>query len=157
MTQTNALGRLTAMGFAPCGEWTAQDDKLVLKLTACANARNVLYAFVIEDAVMYIGKTVTTLKTRMQGYRLPSSTQSTNIRNNRTLRQVIESGKLVTIYVLPDNGLLHYGGFHVNLAAGLEDSLVRDMRPPWNGGKKETGEPPLTTPPSNNSLQVSAG
>jgi hypothetical protein len=106
---------------------------------------------------MYIGKTVTTLKTRMQGYRLPSSTQSTNIRNNQTLRQVIESGKLVMIYVLPDNGLLHYGGFHVNLAAGLEDSLVRDMRPPRNGGKKETGGPPLTTPPSNNSLQVSAG
>jgi hypothetical protein len=49
----------------------------------------------------------------------------------------------VAIYVLPDNGLLYYGGFHVNLAAGLEDSLVRELQPPWNGGKKDSGEPPL--------------
>jgi hypothetical protein len=38
----------------------------------------------------------------------------------------------VEIYALPDNGLLRYGGFHVNLAAGLEDSIVRDLNPPWN-------------------------
>lgn len=36
------------------------------------------------------------------------------------------------IHVLPDNGLLYYGGFHVNLAAGLEDSLVATIRPVWN-------------------------
>ncbi|CAN5479686.1 hypothetical protein BH18ACI3_BH18ACI3_15360 [soil metagenome] len=43
MTQTNEVGRLTAMGFAPFGEWAAQDAQLVLKLTACANARRLLY------------------------------------------------------------------------------------------------------------------
>ena len=41
------------------------------------------------------------------------------------------------IFVLPDNGLLHYGLFHVNLAAGLEDSIVRELNPPWNGDQKE--------------------
>jgi hypothetical protein len=25
-----------------------------------------------------------------------------------------------------------YRGFHVNLAAGLEDSIVRDLNLPWN-------------------------
>jgi hypothetical protein len=48
------------------------------------------------------------------------------------------NGKSVEIFALQDNDLLHYGGFDVNLAAGLEDSLVRDLSPPWNGGQKES-------------------
>ncbi len=149
MVQGNTLGRLTAMGFIECGEWTVQDSQLAPKLLKCADARNVLYAFVVGEAVMYIGKTVQSLRNRMQGYRSPGPTQSTNIRNNGNLRKALESGKRTMIYVLPDNGLLHYGGFHVNLAAGLEDDLVRKLCPPWNGGKKETGEPPLPEPAAN--------
>ena len=38
----------------------------------------------------------------------------------------------VEIHALPDNGLLYYRGFHVNLAAGLEDSLVATLKPVWN-------------------------
>jgi len=33
---------------------------------------------------------------------------------------------------LPDNGLLHFGDFHVNLAAGLEDSIIKTLNPLWN-------------------------
>ncbi len=137
--------RLTAMGFIECGEWTAQDGKLAPTLLKCEDARNILYAFVVDDMVMYIGKSVQSFRARMQGYRSPGKSQLTNIRNNGNLRQALESGKRVALYVLPDNGLLHYGGFHVNLAAGLEDALVRELCPPWNGGKKETGESPLPT------------
>ena len=87
---------------------------------------------------MYVGKTNQSLRTRMSGYKSPSATQSTNIKNNCNIRDSIASGRHVEIYVLPDNGLLHYGMFHVNLAAGLEDSVVREMDPPWNGGQKES-------------------
>lgn len=34
--------------------------------------------------------------------------------------------------MLADHGLLRFGGFHLNLAAALEDSLINDLRPPWN-------------------------
>ena len=51
----------------------------------------------------------------------------------------LQARKHVEIYVLPDNGLMHYGGFHLNLAAGLEDSLIRDLEPPWNSAG--TGKP----------------
>jgi len=60
--------------------------------------------------------------------------------------------------VLADHGLLHYGGFHVNLAAGLEDSLIRDLNPPWNGGKKESRNEklePLDLPPSDDGTTAS--
>jgi hypothetical protein len=139
----DSLNKLTAMGFIECGEWVAAQDQLVSNLLKCADAQNILYAFVVDDAVMYIGKTVQSLRARMQGYRTPGQTQLTNVRNNQNLRNALGSGRRVAIYVLPDNGLLYYGGFHVNLAAGLEDSLVRELQPPWNGGKKDSGEPPL--------------
>lgn len=47
------------------------------------------------------------------------------------------AGAVVEILALPDNGLLHYGQFHINLAAGLEDDLIKRIDPEWNGGKVE--------------------
>jgi hypothetical protein len=49
--------------------------------------------------------------------------------------QAITARQAVEVYVLPDSGLLYYGGFHVNLAAGLEDALIDSLDPPWNGAR----------------------
>ena len=45
---------------------------------------------------------------------------------------MIKSGSAVDIYALPDPGDMEYKGFHLNLAAGLEDSLIRELKPSWN-------------------------
>jgi hypothetical protein len=106
-----------------------------------ATAKNVLYAFVVDSELMYVGKTTTPLKERMGYYR--NATKSTNKKNEGQIRQRLQDGKRVEIFVLPDNGLLHYGGFHINLAAGLEDSLIDILDPPWNGRKKESPDQSL--------------
>jgi hypothetical protein len=126
------LGRLESIGYRCCGEWQMSADRVRCTLIANAQAGNVLYAFVCDKTVMYIGKTTQSLKARMYGYANPGPTQSTNIKGNAKIRELLLAGKTVEVYALPDNGLLRYGGFHVNLAAGLEDSIVRDLRPPWN-------------------------
>lgn len=41
-------------------------------------------------------------------------------------------GSVVDLFALPDHGLLHFGTFHINLAAGLEDSIVSSLKPEWN-------------------------
>jgi len=148
---TDKLRQLEAIGFVVAGHWTLAGDALTLELaSAHATARNVLYAFVADRQLMYLGKTVRTLANRMAGYCKPGPSQSTNIKNNNNIRACLQKGNVVEIYVLPDAGLLHYGGFHVNLAAGLEDSLVLTLEPPWNGGRKETSSenfaPPDATP-----------
>ena len=53
---------------------------------------------------------------------------------------------LLKILALPDNGLLHYGKFHLNPAAALEDAIIREIDPEWNGGtaESEVGLPELT-------------
>ncbi len=135
--------RLKAIGFKLAGRWSRGELGIAFELFDCATARNVLYAFVTDGQVMYVGKTVQPLRTRMAGYKNPGPTQSTNIRNKKTIDERLARGQQVEIFVLPDNGLLHYGGFHVNLAAGLEDSVVRELSPPWNGGQKEAANETL--------------
>jgi len=74
----------------------------------------------------------------MRGYEKPGPSQWTNIRGRERILELLSKGEAVEILALPDNGLLRYGGFHVNLAAGLEDSLVRDLQPEWNVAGKKT-------------------
>ena len=78
---------------------------------------------------MYVGKSVQTLSTRMYGYKTPGKTQTTNINNNRRILDLLSKGAAIEILALPDNGLLHYGKFHLNLAAALEDDIIRTIDP----------------------------
>lgn len=137
------MNRLLEIGFQPVGNWKLDGDDIVCELTRLMNNRNVLYAFVVEGAIKYIGKTTQPLKKRMSGYQNPGPTQKTNIKNRINIFEQLKKGYFVDILVLPDNGLLRYGGFHINLAAGLEDSLISQLRPEWNGQRlsKASSEP----------------
>jgi hypothetical protein len=129
---SDPVERLLRMGFRRAADWRVEAGSLECLFQEHATAQNVLYAFISEGAVLYIGKTVRTLKQRMHGYRRPVATQSTNIKGNRLILEALAAGRTVEVYALPDTGLLYYGGFHINLAAGLEDSLVAALQPPWN-------------------------
>lgn len=119
------MNRLLEIGFLQASHWKLNGDRLEFDLSRLATQKNILYAFIADGEVKYIGKTVSPLAVRMSGYRSPGRTQTTNIRNNGNIRDVLARGGAVDIYALPDNRLLHYGQFHVNLAAGLEDDLIR--------------------------------
>ena len=126
------LERLVNIGFRKVGECKLTDGKLLCHLDAEANSRNILYAFVTEQEVLYIGKTIRPLKSRLYGYQNPDGTQITNVRGNKRLIELLAADSAVYIYVLPDHGLMQYGGFHLNLAAALEDSLISQLKPKWN-------------------------
>lgn len=120
------------MGFRKAGEWKLESNRIKFVLMDFSTAENVLYSFISTGEVHYIGKTVQSLKERMTGYQNPGPTQSTNIKANARINEALAKGNSVEIHALPDNGLLYYGGFHVNLAAGLEDNLVAQLKPTWN-------------------------
>jgi len=126
------LQRLLAMGFRQVGEWNLLGSLLTYTLTAEEQSENILYAFESKGEILYIGKTTSSLKTRMYGYQNPGPTQSTNQKNNANLKIVLEAGNAVSILALPDHNLFYYGGFHLSLAAGLEDDLIFQVKPKWN-------------------------
>lgn len=132
------MNRLLAIGFEPAGRWLWEGNgPLRYELSRHAERNNVLYSFICDGQVMYVGKTTKALRQRMGGYRSPSPTQRTNERNHRLIVEKLQQGAAVDILALPDSGLLHYGAFHLNLAAGLEDSIIGVINPPWNGGRTE--------------------
>ena len=113
VASSSKLARIKEIGFVPAGCWRLEAGDLSFKLDPpLAGKRNVLYAFVVDGDVKYIGKTVVTLKQRVTGYKNPASSQTTNVRNNEQLRNAfLTHVTQVEIFALPDNGLLHYGRF----------------------------------------------
>jgi hypothetical protein len=147
------MDRLLEIGFQYVGRWKLQGNALALELDRMSTQRNVLYAFIVDQSVLYIGKTTGTLEARMSGYLRPHSTQRTNVRNNYALIQMLRQGKLVEIYAWMDAGLHKVGVFHLNYAAGLEDSIIKTLCPPWNGARSQPGVTanalPVDTPPTS--------
>lgn len=129
------MNRLLEIGFTNIGFWKLMDGKPVFELADLADAKNVIYAFVSNADVKYIGVTKKTLKKRMYGYQNPGPTQSTNKKNNRCITGLLLEDQTVDILALADNGLLRYGNFPINFAAGLEDGLIAELNPEWNGTK----------------------
>jgi hypothetical protein len=97
---------------------------------------NSLYAFVHGDRVMYIGKTARNLRDRIAGYRNPHVGQRTNWRCNGNIRDMLKRNEVIRILVFNPIPKLRYGDFDINLAAGLEDSLIAEFDPPWNGRER---------------------
>lgn len=131
---------LLKIGFENVAQWKVAngrklkdegDDAEVWE--ALKEPKNALYAFCADDEVLYIGKTARSLEKRFTGYRDPGNTQATNAKCHNAIRELIGAGKVVRILVLPDETHLHWGEFRINLAAGMEDSLVERLQPRLNG------------------------
>ena len=129
----DALARLAEVGFRRFGSWSLSGSgKLVASLDEDASGPGVLYAFVSLREVLYVGKTTRSLRSRMRGYQRPGPTQRTNAAVHHTITELLGSHRSLDIYAFAAPAALRHGTFDVNLAAGLEDAIIRDLRPPWN-------------------------
>ena len=135
------MNRLLDIGFINVGHWTITNNILRYHLTTHQTTKSVLYSFISNGAIKYIGKTTMELTKRMYGYQNPGPSQATNIRVNEKIKGLLQSDQPVDIFILVDNGLLKYGDFKINLAAGLEDALIYQISPEWNfSGKNKLEE-----------------
>lgn len=127
------LASLLNIGFQKVGSWSLVDGLPRCTITALHKRINVLYAFISDGEVLYLGKSSRTLEKRLKNYHSPGPTQRTNVRNHRLIRELLEEGAEVDILAWADEGKLSYGPFRINLAAGLEDSIISVLNPKWNG------------------------
>ena len=101
-----------------------------------SDSRNVLYAFVsisqdFESSVKYIGKTTKGVETRMYQYKSGHG-NSTNNRINKSITNLLQKNQHIKVFTLTDIPALQWGGYNLNLPAGLEDSLIYSFKPEWN-------------------------
>ena len=140
--------------------WRTDDQRIAYELdgpraqanTLLLDQSNALYAFARGEAVQYFGKTTQGIRARFGGYRSPGKGQATNIRCNSKIRELLAKGEEVRVLVFVPIADRRYGDFDLNLAAGLEDALIKAFKPPWNGrdeGKPitEEAEEAATVPP----------
>lgn len=132
MEDVDSLTRIQEVGFRKVGFWMLANHEPTFRLEAEGSSTGVLYAFVSEREVLYVGKTTRTLQQRIYGYQRPGPTQRTNISGRASILDLLASGKSVDIYALTDTGALRHGNLQINLAAGLEDTLIRELQPRWN-------------------------
>lgn len=64
---------------------------------------------------------------------------------------MLDKNEPVDIFILTDNGLLRYGNFRINIAAGLEDTLIYKINPKWN----LSGRNIITTDPESEKPELS--
>ena len=120
---------LLAAGFQPLGVWQIVDDKLELSAKAPVDAG--VYAFILDEAVVYVGVTQNGLQTRMDQYRRGHAGQRTNARVNALIRKAVEAGQKVAVMTaVPPS--LEWNGLPIDGAAGLEAGLIRLVQPLWN-------------------------
>jgi len=132
------LDRLTGIGFRRAGHWELTNGVLRLVLPPPLPAsQDLLYAFVVAGVLAYVGKTTQGLVKRLQGYRSPPASAerggSTNINNHRRIIEALGRVSSVDVYVLDSLPAQQHGGFEISLAAGLEDAIIRELAPQWNG------------------------
>jgi len=128
----NGLDLLGNLGFKRAGQWQLGSAGLDFNLTCFGDSQSVLYAFVIEGRVMYIGITNRSLCARMNNYKRPGPSQSTNLGNKGRIEECLKTGAEVGIFVFVPPAKIYYKNIAINLAAGLEGPLISLFRPPWN-------------------------
>lgn len=133
--------KLIDLEFTKIGCWKTDDDGLNYEVFENKSNEfeidNSLYIFFDSenDRILYVGKTTQTLKKRFYGY-IRGNGQSTNSKIHKKLVKE-RSGKILILSlndVLPFN----WGIYNINLAAGLEDSIIELEEPEWNGRSSET-------------------
>lgn len=130
------LELLLKIGFEKVGRWYLDQDSLNFQLDKYGNKSNILYAFIVQQNVKYIGKSTLELSKRMNGYKNPGLSQSTNIKINSKIKEYLQNGVGVEIYAfIPKSIELFYEGILVSIAAGLEDNLLTCIKPEWNDRK----------------------
>ncbi len=123
---------LVDLGFEPAGAWVLLGSTLDWRLTRHAERSDLLYAFVAGHDVKYIGRTVKTLRWRMNQYKRPGPSQRTNIRISVQIAALLARGQEVEILALVSGESITYRGIELSLAGGLEGPLISRLGPAWN-------------------------
>lgn len=115
------LDKLVSEGFNYLTSWRLSEGKI--RATGPIRTKsNLVYAFVVDQEVKYIGLTSRIMSSRLDDYRDQKHEQTTRIRE--LIKGEINARKTVAVYVIhvPDLDRLEIE----------EDRLIEAFCPPWN-------------------------
>jgi hypothetical protein len=121
---------LTQAGFFAMGHWALTPEGEI-EFIGRAPVQPGVYAFVMENYVVYVGISNRGLQVRMSQYRRGDPRQRTSCRINGLIKAALADGKAVTaLAAAPEES--SWRGLPVSTASGLEIALIRQILPRWN-------------------------
>jgi len=130
------MNKLIEIGFQHVGRWRLCESGLELCLDRMVDVSPAMYAFVVDGRVKYVGKTMRALGRRLYGYRNPGKSQRTNRRVRNEIVNTLRADQQVDVFAFADNTVQQIGTFRLNIPAALEDDVIAQLRPPWNGSRR---------------------
>ncbi|MER8421659.1 GIY-YIG nuclease family protein [Mesorhizobium sp. M1329] len=121
---------LVAGGFEHVGSWILSPDQRLVIDRDLPKAVGV-YAFAMDDIVLYVGVATMGLAKRLYFYGRPGVSQRTSLRINATMISELATRPKVDVYAAfpPD---MEWNGLPVHGSAGLELGLIKKYALPWN-------------------------
>jgi hypothetical protein len=126
------MERLLEIGFRPAGEFVRAEQGLILRIDSEHTSRDIIYSFIVDGTPKYFGISRNSFERRMYQYLRPGVDQRTNVRINEQITNALNNGSIVEIFLFVDQGLIRFGHFPINLALGLEYTLIQHYSPEWN-------------------------
>ena len=122
--------KLLESGFRLLGGWMLDDDgNLALSVPVPTDPG--VYAFIVDESVLYVGVATIGLRNRFYSYKRPGVSQRTSLRLNKAIKSLLRNSKTVEI-LIASPGREDWNGLPVNSAAGLELGLIQHFDLPWN-------------------------
>ncbi len=123
------VAQLITSGFVELDCWSATTERL--NPPRDLPAKRGVYAFAVDERVMYVGLASRSLKQRLGFYARPGKSQVTNQRLNDLIRSFIGDGHIIRILIAhPQDG--EWRGLRMSGPEGIEAALIEDFELPWN-------------------------
>lgn len=90
-----------------------------------------VYAYVVGHDVRYVGSAQRGLRSRLRHYEI-AKTKRTASRIRSEILELFGDGHEVEVFVFVPPPMLLNGTLPIDTVAGLEEGLIRSMRPIWN-------------------------
>ncbi|MBB2185604.1 MAG: GIY-YIG nuclease family protein [Gluconacetobacter liquefaciens] len=130
---SGSVDQLLAGGFVHIGVWQAGQSGLIAFLGIKPVPRRPgVYAYAVGHEVLYVGSAQRGLHRRFRHYE-----NSKNLRTASRIREALlerlSHGTVVDVYVIvPEDHLTLNDILPVDPVAGLEEGLIRALKPKWN-------------------------
>ena len=121
--------RLIASGFELSGRWEL-DTASRARFIGEAPKQPGVYAFAVDGKVLYIGSAQRGIAKRLRRYEI-TEIRLTAFRVRALITEALRDGSEVAVFTIVP-GSMRWKGLPVDLIAGLEEGLIRELRPEWN-------------------------
>ncbi|MEO0111221.1 MAG: hypothetical protein ABIK77_02620 [candidate division WOR-3 bacterium] len=148
MRKKIGIKQLKKYGFKYVGRWLKVKSKIDFEFESKFKdykEKRVIYAFVVDNKVRYIGccqKRDKTLGDRLKSYKYGigkvGKVRKTGKAGKETykwvaqnIKECLENNKVVKIFALEPKGKIRYKNLLVDLINGLENPLINKFNPKW--------------------------